>query len=373
MFWDSAFNVPGSPYFVVYVSIPPISSLFVSRYAVLILDEAHERSVNCDILIGLLSRAVQLRRSRFDSNSNSDHPPLRPLRLVIMSATLRLDDFTRNVKLFPTPPPVLKIEVRMHPVTIHFCKRTETDYMKAATRKVLQIHKTLPAGSILVFVTGRREVHQLCERLRRRTARTLMDEIDDEADHDDLGDDKWEGGGAASFFLSDDEEGIDCDAIERIEGSKRDKNSDEDDESDTDDNEDENVEYLTDLDGPNEIGIRCAVNEGKGRVEIENKKDKGRESDEEKVAKKESGQERADCPVPDPDLAWDSGYHKDLPCQWKGAGGDCEGKSLKAVPLYALLSRRDQLEAFESPKDGERVVVVATNVAETSLTLPNIR
>ena len=51
-----------------------------------------------DILIGLLSRIVPLRNKR-----------RKPLKLVIMSATLRVEDFTANRRLFKVPPPVIKV------------------------------------------------------------------------------------------------------------------------------------------------------------------------------------------------------------------------------------------------------------------------
>ena len=60
-----------------------------------------------------------------------------PLKLVIMSATLRVKDFAANAKLFPTPPPVIRVPARQYPVTIHFCRRTELyDYVGAAFGKV---------------------------------------------------------------------------------------------------------------------------------------------------------------------------------------------------------------------------------------------
>jgi len=150
------------------------------KYAVIIIDEAHERGVNCDILIGLLSRAVRLRRrnyeaalavdahtSKEDSALASPSMPLVPLRLVVMSATLRVCDFTENHQLFPSPPPVVRIDARTFPVTVHFARRTDDDYIKAAHRSALQIHRQLPPGTILIFVTGRHEVHRLCSLLRR--------------------------------------------------------------------------------------------------------------------------------------------------------------------------------------------------------------
>ena len=60
-----------------------------------------------------------------------------PLKLVIMSATLRVEDFAANAKLFPSPPPVIRVPARQYPVTIHFCRRTELyDYVGAAFGKV---------------------------------------------------------------------------------------------------------------------------------------------------------------------------------------------------------------------------------------------
>ncbi|XP_030877781.1 probable ATP-dependent RNA helicase DHX37 isoform X4 [Leptonychotes weddellii] len=129
----------------------------LQRYKVVLIDEAHERSVYTDILIGLLSRIVSLRAKRHV-----------PLKLLIMSATLRVEDFTQNQRLFPQPPPVIKVESRQFPVTVHFNKRTPLeDYSGECFRKVCKIHRMLPAGGILVFLTGRAEVHALCCRLRR--------------------------------------------------------------------------------------------------------------------------------------------------------------------------------------------------------------
>ena len=82
--------------------------LTLSKYSVIIIDEAHERTINTDILIGILSRVVRLR--------NDTANALPSLKLIIMSATLRIEDFSQNTKLFKEPPPLLNIESRQFPV-----------------------------------------------------------------------------------------------------------------------------------------------------------------------------------------------------------------------------------------------------------------
>lgn len=120
------------------------------------MDEAHERSVYTDILIGLLTRIVSLRNKRGES-----------LKLIIMSATLRVEDFINNPRLFKEKPPVISVESRQFPVTIHFNRRTNEDYVKEAIRKAVKIHTQLPDGGILIFLTGQREVNTVMKKLRK--------------------------------------------------------------------------------------------------------------------------------------------------------------------------------------------------------------
>lgn len=82
-------------------------------YSVVVIDEAHERKVNTDIIIGLLSRLVLTRYEM------SIQKKCLPLRLVIMSATMRIQDF-QNEKLFNFKVPIINVEARMFPVTTYF-------------------------------------------------------------------------------------------------------------------------------------------------------------------------------------------------------------------------------------------------------------
>lgn len=139
------------------------TDFLLSRYSVVIVDEAHERGVNTDVLIGVLSRVSKLREKMWREKKDT-----KPLRIVIMSATLRVEDFAENTALFKTPPPIIHIAARQHPVTVHFARRTVSDYVTEAYKKVCKIHARLPVGGILVFMTGQNEIMTLCRKLENK-------------------------------------------------------------------------------------------------------------------------------------------------------------------------------------------------------------
>jgi hypothetical protein len=104
------------------------SDLLLRKYGAIVIDEAHERNLNTDVLLGLLSLALPLRRRAAEEGS------LPPLKLVVMSATLRVEDFTNNSRLFPVgddgvqhKPALVTVTGRTHPVSIHHSKITELD------------------------------------------------------------------------------------------------------------------------------------------------------------------------------------------------------------------------------------------------------
>ncbi|KAJ8779249.1 hypothetical protein J1605_012711 [Eschrichtius robustus] len=269
------------------------------KYKVVIIDEAHERSVYTDILVGLLSRIACLRAKRH-----------LPLKLLIMSATLRVEDFTQNQRLFAQPPPVIKVESRQFPVTVHFNKRTPLeDYSGECFRKVCKIHRMLPAGGILVFLTGQAEVHALCRRLRRAfpVARHRPPEKDDQKDS--------------------------------VEETRRFKKS--------------------------QARARKAKATTLPQISLDNYSVlPAGEGDEDREAEMDEEDEEALGSDLDLDLGDDG-----------PDGGEQPDASLPlhVLPLYSLLAPEKQAQVFQPPPEGTRLCVVATNVAETSLTIPGIK
>ncbi|KAH7058854.1 P-loop containing nucleoside triphosphate hydrolase protein [Macrophomina phaseolina] len=252
------------------------------QYSAIVIDEAHERSVNTDILIGMMSRIVDLRR-----NLMKEDPKVKPLKLVIMSATLRISDFTENARLFRYgAPPLLKAEGRQYPVTVHFARRTRMDYLEEMFQKVKRGHRKLPPGGMLVFLTGQSEITTLAKRLKQTFPSTQGADVKQppvrisaadaplEAEDLEIGDDK---------NVEDYDDGSDAES--EIHGL-----DDEDDK---------------------EFDIAEEGEETPTKVHV--------------------------------------------------------------LPLYSQLPTKQQMRVFEQPPDGSRLIVLATNVAETSLTIPGIR
>ncbi|MFT7805018.1 putative ATP-dependent RNA helicase DHX37 [Arapaima gigas] len=265
----------------------------LEHYKVIIIDEAHERSVYTDILIGLLSRIVPLRNKKG-----------RPMKLLVMSATLRVEDFTENKKLFACPPPVIKVDARQFPVTVHFNKRTPLeDYVGEAFRKTCKIHRMLPPGGILVFLTGQAEVHSMCRRLRKAFPyrKTCLESGTEQKDTEE--------------------------EMKRFKKVKQKK-----------------MVSLPRINLDNYSALPVDEGDEDRQAGIDDEED-GSDLDLELGDDPVDAEEKCDPSLP-----------------------------LYVLPLYSLLAPEQQAKVvFRPPPAGSRLCVVATNVAETSLTIPGIK
>ncbi|KAF9438878.1 putative ATP-dependent RNA helicase DHR1 [Entomortierella beljakovae] len=322
------------------------SDFLLRKYSAIIIDEAHERSLNTDILIGALSRIVRLRREE----SRKDREATKPLKLIIMSATLVIEEFTKNERLFghtrlnkkeaeesgdennsgeesekPVKDlvPVVSVDVKKAwGLTMHFNKRTpDVDYITEAYKKICKIHTRLPEGGILIFLSGQAEIMTLVKKLKKKFPFQETPKFETK--------------------------------LEAVKGKKRTK-PDANGNSEIKGVKEENGDVNQALDPRNEdVELEdMAIGDSEAVQEIE-----GLEEDDEAFDLEASDSEE--------ELGEDDEVLEETP--------DAGTAPLHVLPLYSLLKSEEQMKVFQPPPPGSRLCVIATNVAETSITIPNIK
>lgn len=121
----------------------------LDRYSCVIMDEAHERALNTDVLMGLFKKILQRRRD---------------IKLIVTSATMnskRFSEFFGNAPEFVIPG-------RTFPVDVMFHRSPVEDYVDQAVQQVLSIHVSQGQGDILVFMTGQEDIECTCELIQER-------------------------------------------------------------------------------------------------------------------------------------------------------------------------------------------------------------
>jgi hypothetical protein len=323
-----------------------------------------------------------------------------------------------------------QVEARQFPVTAHFSKKTDLhNYPKLVYKKVLQIHKTLPDGGILVFLTGKREIMQLTNKLRRYFSRRNGPAVAiagaDAAATDAIAGAADAAGAALPGMWDEEQEQEHDDETRRGKGKGRGKGRDKDrdrdgdgqssddsfdsadsacgdsDEDFTSDEEEMDTDIAPAISAPTPVPAPVPTPapvsaKGKAPAPAESEHADERSAllrqllmgggihalDESPAWEEGNDNSNSDINGNGMDVVEGAEGTKD-----KGEGeGDLEAiaaaeeegedgrpKNALVLPLFAMLSAEQQAQVFQPPPPGSRLIVVATNVAETSITIPGVK
>lgn len=128
---------------------------FLNKYDFIIIDEAHERGLNSDIILGLV-KLVSLKN--------------KSIKIIIMSATLETKKFQQffNTANDAVKCNLIEIQGRFHPIEIYNLKAPIDNFIQATVNTILQINFTQDKGDVLVFLTGREDIEEVQKKLKEK-------------------------------------------------------------------------------------------------------------------------------------------------------------------------------------------------------------
>lgn len=136
-----------------------LSDPLLNKYSCIIIDEAHERTLNTDILLGLFKNILAQRMD---------------LRIIITSATMNAEKFSR----YYGNAPQFTIPGRTFPVDILYLRVIPEDYIEHCVKTCITIHLTRGPGDVLVFLTGKADIDTCCDVLDERLKELASKEND---------------------------------------------------------------------------------------------------------------------------------------------------------------------------------------------------
>lgn len=113
----------------------------LSKYSTIIIDEAHERTILTDLIMGFLKQLITSKKRK-------------DLKVIVMSATLNAELFSK----FFDHAPILYVEGKMYPVSKHYLSESSEDIVDTMVRTVVQVNMSEQEGDLLCFLPGQEEI-----------------------------------------------------------------------------------------------------------------------------------------------------------------------------------------------------------------------